>query len=122
MAGGRRRRRAGATTPFTALLLAMVAAGGGCEIAIGSAIPDFECVQGAAVCPGNEVCDPSSHQCVAPCSVTGCKGGLACDPSGSLCVVGEAGAGAEAATSDGAIPDGESSGEAQPPTDSGTAG
>jgi len=120
MAGGRRRTRRVAATPFTALLLAVVAVGAGCEIAIGSTIPDFECVHGAAVCPGNEVCDPSTHQCVAPCSVTGCKGGLACDPTGSLCVAGEAGT--EASTSDGTTRDEESSDEVEPPGDSGTAG
>jgi hypothetical protein len=122
MAGGRRRGGTVAATTLASLLAAM----GGCEIAIGNDIPDFECVQGAAVCPGKEVCDPSSHRCVAPCSQTGCKRGLECQPAENLCVAGEAGAGTEASTSDGTTRDGngtdETPDEAEPPDDSGTAG
>ncbi|MGH7298091.1 MAG: hypothetical protein ACRELB_24340, partial [Polyangiaceae bacterium] len=65
----------------------LVAAGGGCEIAIGSDVPAYECLSTApAVCPGNEVCDPHTHQCVTPCSESGCKGGLVCDPGSNQCV------------------------------------
>jgi hypothetical protein len=106
MANGRRRRRTAAATTLGALLFGVVAASGGCEIAIGGDVPDFECLQGAAVCPGNEVCDPSSRQCVAPCWMTGCNGGLTCDPRQEICLAGEAGAGGtDATTTDGANPD-----------------
>ena len=100
MAGGRWQRRTVATTTFAWLLAGIVAAVAGCEIAIGNDIPDFECLQGAAVCPGNEVCDPSSHQCVAPCSMTGCNGGLECDPAQNICVAGDSDASDEASTRD----------------------
>jgi hypothetical protein len=70
---------------FASVLFAITAAG--CEIAIGNDVPAFECVQEAAVCPNDEVCDPSSHQCVAPCSVTGCKAAnMQCDPISNVCV------------------------------------
>jgi hypothetical protein len=79
-------------------MAALVAAGGGCEIAIGSAVPEFECLSNQpAACPGNQVCDPTTHQCVASCSATGCKGGLVCDPGSNTCVV--------AASDDGSPPD-----------------
>lgn len=87
MAGRPSRKGRLAPSLLLASMAALVVAGGGCEIAIGSAVGDFECLSNQpAVCPGNEVCDPSTHQCVAPCSVTGCKGGLMCDPGSNTCV------------------------------------
>jgi hypothetical protein len=78
-----------ATGLLASLLVSLVGAGGGCEIGIGADVPAFECVPGPAVCPGNEVCDPSSHQCIAPCA--GCSAaGLECDPNSGLCVAAEA--------------------------------
>lgn len=71
---------------FASVLMGVVAAG--CEIAIGNDVPAFECVQEAAVCPGNQVCDPQNHVCVSPCSVTGCKGGTVCDPGSNACIPG----------------------------------
>jgi hypothetical protein len=109
MAGGRRQRRTVATTTFAWLLAGIVSAVAGCEIAVGNDVPDFECLQGAAVCPGNEVCDPSSHQCVAPCSMTGCNGGLECDPAQNICVAGDAGASDQTSTGEASARDGETS-------------
>ena len=107
------------------LLFGLVAAGGGCEIAIGSAVPDFECVQSAEPCPGNEVCDPSSHQCVAPCWMTGCLGGLTCDPDQNICLASDAATNTEASTRDGTLRDSDASDgtpdEAAPPVDGETA-
>jgi hypothetical protein len=74
---------------FASVLMGVVAAG--CEIAIGNDVPAFECVIEAAVCPGNQVCNPSSHQCVTPCSVTGCAGGMQCDAVLNVCVPGPTG-------------------------------
>jgi hypothetical protein len=122
MASGRRRRGTVAAITLASLLGAM----GGCEIAIGNDIPEFECVQGHGVCPGKEVCDPSSSRCVAPCSPSGCARGLECQLTQNICVAGDAGAGTEASTSDGAAHDNDGSDEtpeeAEPPDDSGTAG
>jgi hypothetical protein len=69
---------------FASVLLAVTAAG--CEIAIGNDVAAFECVQEAAVCPDDQICDPNSHQCVAPCSVTGCGPHDQCDPVSNVCV------------------------------------
>jgi hypothetical protein len=92
------RHSRGAAAFVSLLLAAVVLAGGGCEIAIQNDPPDFECVQGPAVCPPPQVCDPSSHQCVAPCSTTLCADGLQCDPVADLCV--PVSGGSEASPSD----------------------
>jgi hypothetical protein len=108
---------------FAAALLGVVVAG--CEIAIGKDVPAFECVQEAAVCPGNEVCDPSSHQCVPPCTVTGCAGGTQCDPISSTCipvVPSDDGPAGDDTTSSGGPGDGDAAtqpDEAAPPVDTG---
>jgi hypothetical protein len=65
--------------------LLVATAVGGCEIAIGSEVPIFECVGGVATCPGNQVCDPNSHQCIPSCVVAGCSPGLQCDWKAGLC-------------------------------------
>jgi hypothetical protein len=112
-----------ATATLAAALTSLVAAGGGCEIAIGNDVPDYECLSNApAVCPGNQVCDPHTHQCVAPCSESGCKGGLVCDPGSNQCV-------APSTSDDGPSPDETSTGddadattapdEAAPPVETG---
>jgi hypothetical protein len=117
------RRGMAATALLASVLATLVGAGGGCEIGIGGDVPAFECVQGPAVCPGNQVCDPSSHQCVAPCSVTNCSSGLECDTNTNLCVVADAGDD-EASTVDSSMPDADAANapeEAAPPVDTGTA-
>ena len=123
MARGQSRGGALATATLASVLAAVVVAGGGCEIAIGSDVPDFECVSGAAVCPGNEVCDLSTHQCVAPCSPATCSPPLQCDPSSNLCVVAEGGPEGDTSVPD-VTPDADASlvpDEAAPPADTGTA-
>jgi len=92
-AGLRPSRRAGSIggAVLAALLVVIVAGSGGCGILISGDVPAFECVSGPAVCPGDEICDPSSHQCVAPCSRTGCSSGLVCDPDANVCVVADSG-------------------------------
>lgn len=79
------------SSALAALLTAVLAGSGGCEVLVGGDVPAFECVTGPAVCPGDQVCDQSSHQCVEPCSRTGCSAGLVCDSDTSTCVVPDAG-------------------------------
>jgi hypothetical protein len=117
------RRGTVATALLASVLATVIAAGGGCEIGIGGDVPAFECVQGPAVCPGNQVCDTSSHQCVAPCSVTGCGGGTECDPNTNVCVLGEAGPSDDGPGPDTSMNDGDAAStpdEAAPPADTGT--
>jgi hypothetical protein len=88
-------RRAGllGSAALVAALAALMASSEGCEALIGSDVPAFECMSGTnvAVCPGDEVCDPTSHQCKAPCSRSACASGFVCDPSSGLCFPEEAG-------------------------------
>lgn len=125
MTARRWRRGSLATATFAATLVALVGAGGGCEIAIGSAVPEFECESNKpAVCPGDQVCDPTQHICVAPCSQTSCKSGFQCDPGSNTCVVAVSDDGPtvdEPTTGD--EPDADAStqpDEAAPPVDTGT--
>jgi len=88
-------RRAGVigSAAVIAALAAVVATSEGCEALVGNDVPAFECQSGTglAVCPGDQVCDPTSHQCVPPCSRSACASGLVCDPSSNLCVEADAG-------------------------------
>jgi hypothetical protein len=125
MTGRRWRRGSIASLTFAATLVALVGAGGGCEIAIGSAVPEFECESNkAAVCPGDQVCDPNQHVCVEPCSATSCKAGFTCDPNSNICIVAPSDDGPvvdEPTTGD--EPDADAStqpDEAAPPIDTGT--
>ena len=77
---------------LVALVAPIVAGSGGCEVLVGGDVPDFECVPGPAVCPGDEVCDPMTHQCVAPCARAGCPSGFVCDPGSNACVPPDSGA------------------------------
>jgi hypothetical protein len=98
MAHAPRRRGTIATALLAPLLASLVVVGGGCEIGIGADVPAFECVQGPAVCPGTQVCDPTSHQCVASCTEANCSAGLECDPSSGLCMAAEASMGDDEAS------------------------
>jgi len=101
------RRGTLATALLASLLATLVIAGGGCEIGIGADVPAFECVNGPAVCPGNQVCDTQrSHQCIAPCSDGDCGAGLECDPTSGLCLPADAGPGDdEASPGDSSMPE-----------------
>ena len=115
------RRGTVATALLASVMAIVIAAGGGCEIGIGGEVPAFECVQGPAVCPGNQVCDTSSHQCIEPCSVTGCSGGTECDPDTNVCVLAEAGP-QETSTIDSSTMDADASApETAPPAETGPA-
>jgi len=106
------------TAVLTTLLAGLVVAGGGCEIGIGADVPAFECIQGPAVCPGTEVCDPNSHQCVTSCTESNCAEGLECDPSSGLCIAAEAGTGNDAAPDSSPVVD-SSMPDTAPPPDTG---
>jgi hypothetical protein len=117
-------RRAGmiGSAALVAALATVVATSEGCEALIGSDVPAFECQSGTglAVCPSDEVCDPTSHQCIPPCSRSACASGSVCDPNSNLCV--EADAGDETAPPEEAGPDGDAtmvSEEAAPPQETG---
>ena len=106
MAHAPKRRGTLSTASLGFLVASLVVVGAGCEIGIGADVPAFECVQGPAVCPGNEVCDYlNTHQCIASCVVAGCSGGLDCDPGSGICMGGEASVGDdEAAAGDSSMP------------------
>jgi len=80
--------RSVATAALASALMAVLAASGGCEVMVGRDVPAFACDQGPDVCPDNEVCDVSTHQCVVRCDLIGCKDGLQCDPGTHLCTTG----------------------------------
>jgi hypothetical protein len=76
----------GAQSRIVAMLVTSSAAtgavSGGCELAISSDVPVFECDQAPGACPENEVCSPTSGQCVASCIASACPAGFHCDSSG----------------------------------------
>jgi hypothetical protein len=80
-----RRTRSVAMAALASALTAVLAASGGCEVMVGRDVPAFACDEGPDVCPDNEVCDVSAHQCVVRCELIGCKDGLTCDPTTHLC-------------------------------------
>ena len=78
MAQGHWRRGSIATATFAAVLVSPRRGGRGMrDRDRGATFPTSSAwAPRPAECPGNQVCDTkSSHQCVAPCSLTGCKGG-----------------------------------------------
>jgi hypothetical protein len=115
-------RRGGmlSATLLASLLAGLVVAGGGCEIGIGDGVGAFECIQGPAVCPGTEVCDPVSHQCVASCTESNCSAGLECDPGSGLCIASEAGPGDDAAPDSMMVVDSSMADTTMPPADTGS--
>jgi len=63
--------RACARALFALAVTALSAAGGGCELAVPDTVPAFTCVPAAGSCPGDEVCDPVTMQCVPPAHPVG---------------------------------------------------
>ena len=66
---------------------------GGCEALVSDTIPSFECLPGAANCPGGSVCVPTTHRCVertATCLAIVCPAGQLCDSQTLQCAEGPA--------------------------------
>jgi hypothetical protein len=95
--------RSVATAALASALMAVLAASGGCEVVVGTGVPAFACDPGPDVCPGNQICDPATRQCVAPCEASGCKANTQCDNASHLCVASgnDAGSGADVQVADG---------------------
>jgi hypothetical protein len=107
--------RSVAVAAIAAAWFAVIAASGGCEVAVGSAVPGFACIQGHDVCPNGQVCDPNTNRCVTSCMSSGCKAGT-CDPNQGICVTADSGI-MEAAPGDTSMPPPESSADTAPPPD-----